>query len=33
MGVQRKDYSARFSAKVALAAHNADQAVNQLAGQ
>jgi transposase len=33
MGVQRKVHSAGFKAKVALAAHNADRTVNQLAGQ
>jgi transposase len=32
MGVQRKVHSAGFKAKVALAAHKADRAVNQLAG-
>ena len=33
MAVQRKVHSAGFKAKVALAAHNADRTVNQLAGQ
>jgi putative transposase len=33
MGLQRKVHSAGFKAKVALAAHNADRTVNQLAGQ
>jgi putative transposase len=32
MGVQRKVHSPGFEAKVALAAHNADGTVNQLAG-
>ena len=33
MARKRKSYTAEFKAKVALAAHKGDRAVNQLAGQ